>query len=142
RGPTRGRAGTASASSASRAAGTTERVMAAVSRYARVKPARPGQISPRREDLWAGLLDPGAYPFPAGLRLLVAFGGGLDQLGVAHRAGGLEENDPGDLGVLRREVQVAQVPQEEQTGGLGLADQLGAGAAQGLEHARSLRHAA
>jgi hypothetical protein len=48
----------------------------------------------------------------------------------------LQEHHPGELGVLRGQVQLAQVRHQDQPGGLAAPDDLCAPTAYGLQHAR------
>src|SRR5215203_4020309 len=63
------------------------------------------------EDLRRGLLEPRPQPLPALLRLLVALTRNAKKLPVANRLG---QDDPLDLRLLRRQVELLQVAEEEQ----------------------------
>src|SRR5215213_8971440 len=75
------------------------------------------------EDLRRGLLEPRPQPLPALLRLLVALTRNAKKLPVANRLG---QDDPLDLRLLRRQVELLQVAEEEQPRQLRAPEDLGA----------------
>src|SRR5205814_2101474 len=79
--------------------------------------------------------DPGTEPFAAGFCLLAAGFGYREQLGVADGLRCLHEDHPGDLCLLRSEVEVPQVAEQEQSRLFGSAGEFGAFLAQGGEDA-------
>src|SRR5205814_2135371 len=92
----------------------------------------------RRKYLRRRFLDPRAQPFAAGFGFFVAEADDLEEFAVADCLSGLDEDDPGDFGLLRAEVEVAEVAEEKHSRHFTAAEQLGAFMAQSLEQAGRL----